>query len=263
MKLIAISILVLLTGCLGKMEKVTSDTKDAVEDTKKGQRLAAALVFLFDEHFAPAIRASGADTVLSEAPDNRIFRYLGCRLPLSFGTDPETKVANVSRVLLPTEWDQRSPGYPGVSAPISPTVLLALEDAALNILKLSLMVAKGSPTSELFEEFRARAVRLVASGTAIFGARSHSNMNQYYRDLVPIRYPIISRKEEVEVRSDFVRLRGAKLLRDVAEAYKFSDDEKNALKILMSERLGIDYKAVDELIEQMKARMPEYDSIDK
>lgn len=261
-KLMFLVVGLLISGCLSQMEKVTSDTKDAVEETKRGQQLSVALDFLFNEHYALAIRSAAADTVFTLAPDNRIFRYLGCRLPLSFGTDPETKIPNVSRVLLSSEWDPSKSirVYPGISAPISPSVLLALEDAAFSILKLTLLTAKGNPSPEQYNEFKTRAVRMVGIGTAIFGARSHTKMSQYFRDLEGVKFPIVSRGEEVEVKSDFIRVRGAQLLRDVAITYQFSPDETNALVVLTSERLGVDYKSIDEMVSRMNTK---YGNIDR
>lgn len=249
MKYLLLSIIsaFLLSGCLAQMEKVTSDTRDSVEETKKGAQLATALEILHNDAIDDmAMRSAVAETVFMLAADDRIHKYLGCRLPLTIGADPETKQPNVTRVYGQAEYGSPKPPpiYPGLSAPKSPVVYAIIEHAALTVLnELAQVASKDLPTDKL-EEYKLKAKKMIPIATAILGARAHSDRDHYYRDLVPVDSKN-KRGEPVKLKSLDLRTEGASLLRTVTVKYSLDENDVNALRVLMSERMGIDFNLID------------------
>lgn len=226
-----------LLGCLAKMERVTEDTKNSVDETKRGQQLATALEILHNDDISDmAMRAAAAETVFMLAPDDRIHKYLGCRLPLGIGTDPETGRPNVTFVFVADQdADNKAvPLVPGVSAPKSETVYALLEHATLSVLKDLKAVANRDLSADQLEDYRSKVTRMIPIATAILGARVHTHMDTYYRDQVPT---LDGRGEAMN--SAAVRAQGAELLFVVSAKYSLGSEGVNALRVLVSERLGL------------------------
>ena len=238
MKLWIVSLLsCVLFGCLAKMERVTEATKNSVDETKTGQQLATALEILHNDDISDmAMRAAAAETVFGLAPDDRIHKYLGCRLPLSIGTDPETELPNVTRVYIPDPGNTAVPLVPGVSAPKSETVYAILEHATFSVLKDLKGVASRDLSPCQIEDYRLKVARMIPIATAILGARMHARWDTYYRDQVPT---VDGRGSEMN--SAAVRAKGAELLFVVSQKYSLGEEDMNALRVLVLQRLGLDY----------------------
>ncbi|MBI1861005.1 MAG: hypothetical protein HYR96_08815 [Deltaproteobacteria bacterium] len=249
MKLLMISGLtsLLLLGCLDKMEKVTSDTRDAVLDTRNMAQLATALEILHDEgNDDMALRAVAAEGVFLLAPEDRIHKYIGCRYPLNVGADPDTKYPNVTRVFRSGSYgpEKAPPIDPGVSAPKSPVVYAIMEHAVLTLLNDLAQVANKDLPNEKLEDYRGKARRMIPIATAIFGARVHMDMEKYFRDVETIA-SLDNRNQAVKLKSLDIRTKGARLLRRVVAKYQIEENDINTLRVLMSERMGFDYNLID------------------
>ncbi len=238
----------LIAGCgMLKMPDITRETKEAVLETKSGQQLATALHLLHDDSTDDmAIRAAAAETVFMVAAEDRIHKYLGCALPLNIGTNPETNTPNVSLVLVKGDYgpDLDVPVNPGVAAPKSRRVYAFIEHAALVVLKDLAMAASKDLAPEKFNDYQSKAIRMIPIATAILGARAYSNSEKYYRDLEPAT-PKNARGETVTLTSAHLRMMGAKLLRTVAVKYSLPETDVNVLRMMVSQRLGIDYDKID------------------
>jgi hypothetical protein len=241
----------LLTGCLAKMEKTTEDTRGEVRATREGQQLGLALEILHNDDLKDfAMRAAAAEGVFILAPEERIHKYLGARLPITIAGDPMTGHANVTVVyneeppVSGGAASAHSPINPGLWAPKSRSVFSIMEHAVLAVLEDLRIVTMKDLTSEKLAEYRSKYSRMILVATTIMGARLETNVSRYFRDEVPA---VIhnTRGEEEKLSSLEFRTKTVRLLKANASKLALDDNELSVLRTLISTRLGLDYDRID------------------
>lgn len=166
--LTALGSIFLLTGCLDKMEKATDkmqettqNTKQAVEETRDGQKLGAALELLPDDI---AIKSAAAETMFIMAAEDRIYKYIGCTMPLHYPMGIDSSLPNVTFVGLKGDSTKNI-------APVSPEKYEILEIATMRILRELTLKSQSKLTPAELQDVKSKAMRMFFVSTALLGAQ--------------------------------------------------------------------------------------------
>ena len=164
----ALGLTVLLTGCLDKMEKTTDATKDAVlrsvaviDDTHLDQKLGGALELLPDDI---AIKSAAAETMFIMAKEDRIYKYIGCTMPLNYPMGMNSALPNVSFIGTKTDSVKNI-------GPISPEKYEILELATMRVLRELVLKSQTQLTKEELADVKAKAKRMFYVASALLGAQ--------------------------------------------------------------------------------------------
>ena len=161
----------LLSGCLGKLETLTEDTKSGVmesvrliSETEDGQKLAGALALVDDEKRDEAIRSAAAETVIFTAKPERLYKYIGATRPLNFYHGYNNEFPNVS--FIGTKSNSREN-----LSPISAGTYRAFEMATMRVLRELSDKMSTNVTGQEEADYKAKAYKMFTVATAILGAK--------------------------------------------------------------------------------------------
>lgn len=165
-----LGVVLLLTGCLSKLESMTEETKDWVKEsvhkineTETATRLSTALNLLFNEDNSESIRSAAAETMFIYAEPDRLYKYIGATLPLNYYMGIGNKFPNVSFV--GTKSDVRKN-----LSPVSPNTYKILEMASMRVLRELALKANTQLTSTELDDIKSKTMRMFVVSTAVLGA---------------------------------------------------------------------------------------------
>jgi len=164
----ALALVILLSGCLAKMEKVTEDTKAAVEksvevieSTHHDTKLGGA-VNMLPKDIAALTRA--AEVVIFLTAEDSVHKQIGASMPLNYYNAFDDAGPNVSIV-----------GIMGDSTknivPISPEKYKIFELAIMRLLRDLTSKTQTPITDSEFGDVKEKASRLFLVATAVLGAQ--------------------------------------------------------------------------------------------
>lgn len=177
----ALAIAGLISGCLDKMEKTTEDTKDAVlrsvaviDDTHHDQKLGGALDLLPDDI---AIKSAAAETMFIMSAEDRIYKYIGCTMPLNYPTGMDSSKPNITYV-------GTKPDSVKNIGPVSPEKYEILELATMRVLRELVLKSQKQLSKAELADVKTKAKRMFYVSTAILGAQMGPVKNRADEDQV-------------------------------------------------------------------------------
>ena len=244
----ALIVLVALSGCLSKMERITEETKASVQasnklisDTKDGQALGEALNLMSNREISYDLRVAAAETVVNKAPEDRVWKYAGLPAPLEYPQAERTfrgKSVKFSNVTLISEVNYATPEKTDENVDYELIVTLKDQDlyriqafSALNMLEqLSLKSKAPGLTQTDVDYLRTTALRVMPVAAGILGG---------------VRVKLL--KESLEKnssrpyeQSESVRLKAAQIIQELCARLDLTEAQTAAAEVDIQEKLGVD-----------------------
>lgn len=234
----------LLGGCLGKMERITEETKESVQasnklidETKNGQALGEALNLMSDRTISGDLRVAASETVFTKGADERIWKYVGMPAPLDYPRTERVldgKIVQFANVTLISDKVLAEGPQDAIDkelgVPMKDLDLYAIQSfAALNLLgQLANKAKTPGLTATDLDYLRATTLRMIPVATGLLGGVRVSKLKEAlragYRDY-----------EQVLP----TRRQAAKLIMELSGRLSLTEEQVNAAKIAINERLGV------------------------
>jgi hypothetical protein len=233
----------LLTGCLGKLEKMTEETKEAVlksnetiEATHKGQTLGAAITFFTDRTRSPAMRAASGETMIVLAPEDRLFLYVGAPRPLNFYMF-EPYLPNVSFVgslVQPVR---------GVR-PIFPEDQKILASSCIS--GMTFLKGQAIQANANLDEIKTKAEKALLACPAIFGARAQFGDLKDFKHSDKTSWPRTDAQEAERLEE---QVKGEELMRGLAALPMFDSVFRDKIDTMIEVKVKNNYTRIDPTVE--------------
>jgi hypothetical protein len=246
-----LTVLLVLSGCLKKMENVTEETRDhvkdsvqAIRDTHNGQKFGTAyMAFITTD--VPALKAAAGESMILLAEEDRLPKYVGMARPPEYD--------NLTRHSPNVSWvgteagvkDMANFAYALHVPSVTPSVIYTFFASCLNGLKY-LQGAAFKPGFDP-EEIRTKAKRGIPYCIGIFAARPLPTQDDVDQKEIPKETPKIAwpmTPREKKWKENLVK-QGEKLIRGILSLDVFDNDQdfrdktEHQIEVKMHNRLEL------------------------